>query len=430
MISISHFHKRYICNTLIIFAVVLVSIRRIPEILYQPRFYAEEGANFFSYAYSHSLLENLLHPQFGYYSLYNFLITSLATNFTLEVAPLVTTYSAFIMLIIASCTALLIDIPGLDTNLKRFVVAIYIPLIPYFTIWLNTLGVQYILCVIVYFILLENTSTYINKQSLIIKCFILVIAGLSGVTSCFLTPSFIYKTIKTKSKTYALYSSILIICTLVQLGVFLYAKFINNADLSGRFVRHDFITQLDILDKNIIFFFYDPFFGAFSRHFNVFQLLDSMIHSNFPLTTNIKMALTPAIIGIAIIMLIAMIVYKTKNRLNTQLFMISFTLVTVLSIIFSINMSGGPRYSFAPSVMLITLITTSYQEQKIINLQRSAIITLLMSMVIMNFIGSPFCKNGFDIDDCPRWTDEVRIWRQYNAYSLKIWPTPWEMQLQ
>ncbi|HZV81410.1 MAG TPA: hypothetical protein VFF53_04500, partial [Geobacteraceae bacterium] len=63
-------------RVLLTLAIALFVAWRQPELLTAPRFWAEEGTNFFAYAYAHSWWENLLHPQFGYYTLYNAIATS------------------------------------------------------------------------------------------------------------------------------------------------------------------------------------------------------------------------------------------------------------------------------------------------------------------------------------------------------------------
>ena len=60
--------------------VIFIAYLRLPEVLLEPRFWAEEGTSYFSYAYDHNWLVNLLSPQFGFNTLYNSIATSLATK--------------------------------------------------------------------------------------------------------------------------------------------------------------------------------------------------------------------------------------------------------------------------------------------------------------------------------------------------------------
>lgn len=77
-------------------AVSVVIILRRPELLYIPRFWAEEGSTFFAYAFNNGFLTNLVSSHYGYFTLYNNLATSTAALFPLETAPLVTTWLALV----------------------------------------------------------------------------------------------------------------------------------------------------------------------------------------------------------------------------------------------------------------------------------------------------------------------------------------------
>jgi len=90
-------HKDTILKIAAVLLVAVIIIVRRPELMYQPRFSAEEGVNYFSYAFSHSWFQNLTYPQYGYNTLYNSLATSFAAMFPLETAPLATTYLAFLL---------------------------------------------------------------------------------------------------------------------------------------------------------------------------------------------------------------------------------------------------------------------------------------------------------------------------------------------
>lgn len=414
---------------MILLSVLLVSIWRQPELFYQPRFIAEEGTCFFSYAYSHTWLENLLHPQFGYYTLYNFLVTSFAAVFPLEKAPLVTTYAAFILQIAVSCTVIWADVPELNSVLKRFVVALSIPLLPYMVIWLNTLGAQYMFCVITFILLLESP---VNRSgvAVAIRGLVLGVAGLTGVVSCFMAPSFIYKALRTRSKPFAIYSVVLIMSSLVQAGVFLQGWLNNSAGLGSRFVHHDAAALLRIFTKFLEFQFFVPFFGRTIRLMPIFDLLETKIRLFIPALAGFDRPLATIFVAAFVAIVCAMIAWCVKESINVQVTVFSFVTVAALSTIFSINMSGGPRYTFAPSVMLVILLVSHWQERMIRPLLRYAAIFLVFSMLLVNGVESRFELFGFDFRNWPKWSDEVAAWKNKSEYAMKIWPPPWEMKLQ
>lgn len=421
--------KNLIYKLMMLVSILLVSVWRHPELFYQPRFFAEEGTVFFSYAFNHSFLENLLHPQFGYYTLYNFIATSFAAVFPVEIAPLVTTYLALGLQLAASCAVLWADIPELNSNVKRFAVAVSIALLPYRVIWLNTLGAQYMLCVITFVLLLENPVAR-QRIGLAVRSVILVMAGLTGVVSCFMLPSFIYKAVRTKSKPFAVYSIILSICSLFQCGIFLQARLSNDAGLAARFVQHDSAMLLRIFTKFMEFQFFVPFFGRSIREMSFIDKLEMGIRSIVPAWENFDRPLSTLFIGGGVLIVCLLIVYYAKNSINAQITLFSIVTVALLSTIFSINMTGGPRYTFAPSVMIIILLVSDWQEKRAHRLLRYVAVLLVSSMVLVNGMESRFASFGFDFEHWPKWGDEISMWKQNKSYPIKIWPPPWEMKLQ
>ena len=144
--------------------IIVINYIRIPELFSYPRFFAEEGSLYFSYAYSHSWINNLLTPQHGYYTLYHSLVTSLAKLPTIENAPLVTTGTAFIVQVVVSYYALWGNIPIFDNLIKKSIVALLIPLVSFPHIWLTTIGIHFWLPVITFFILISSNNKTLKYQ--------------------------------------------------------------------------------------------------------------------------------------------------------------------------------------------------------------------------------------------------------------------------
>lgn len=421
--------KELTAKFLILLSVVIASVYAQPKLLTQPRFFAEEGTSYFSFAFNHSGIESICHSQYGYFTLYNNLVTSLATIFPLELSPFVTTYSAFMVLIIATCVVISVNISGLDSYLKRFILAISIHQLLYATAWLNTIGVQYVLCIIAYLILLENTDS-INSFSVTLRCLVLFICGLTGVTSCFLIPGYMLKAIKLRSKNFAMYSCVLISCVLFQIYTFFTAVFSNDPTLSGRFIHHDMPTIIGIFFKFITYQFFVPFLGLGILDTKIINYVELKIANTFTSIRYIGYEIMPVIIGILILMFILALIAKTMKSFDVQLFSICFIITTTLSTILSINMSGGPRYTYVPSIMLIIFFLTNLNNSAISSCFRYTAVTLILSSVLFNMIERPILLNGFAYNDnWPNWKKEVQMWRQNDDYILKIWPPPWQMVL-
>ena len=87
--------RRYELLGLFLYAFILVV--RAPWVLFQGRFWAEEGTFFLPYAWTHSFLDSLIAPHAGYYNLVSNLAGIIATRVPLEVAPRFTVALAFLL---------------------------------------------------------------------------------------------------------------------------------------------------------------------------------------------------------------------------------------------------------------------------------------------------------------------------------------------
>ena len=417
-----------------IFLTILIGVfayYRQPELLLEPRFWAEEGRNYFSYAYNHSWLRNLLHPQFGYYTLYNSIATSIAASFAIEYAPYVTTYLSFFVQIFVSSLVIWWPIPKIDSLLKKLIVALSIQYLAYARIWTTTIGVQYWLCIATFLILLSDADT--NKRWLkIFRRCLLIHNGLTGVLSCFMIPAFLLKWYRTRSRELVAHTAILCACLLVQVSVYAHSVLTNTPGLSNRLVYNNPVTMLS---KFIKFQFKVPFSGQsianrpfiMDKEMVVRELLYPVFGESI---FRYSFLIIEQLIGLSIVGLIIVLAAKTIRQLETQLFLTSFIFVSILSTLFSINMSGGPRYTFAPSVMVMVFVVGMAGSREVSKYLRAVAMVLITSSLFFCISDYRTGMTGFAYDpDWPKWKDEVARWNISNAYEMKIWPPPWTMNL-
>src|SRR5512133_505488 len=83
-----------------------VAVARCPQLLASPRFWAEEGRDYFAYAFAHGPLAGLLASHLGYYALVTNASAALASVVPLEHAPLVTTAIALLVQLAVSALVL------------------------------------------------------------------------------------------------------------------------------------------------------------------------------------------------------------------------------------------------------------------------------------------------------------------------------------
>ncbi len=181
-----------------------VIVWRAPGLFTEPRLWAEEGTRYFrsAYAYAESpqWYRSLFQVQRGYFALWPNLAATAAANLVpLEEAPRVTT--ALALLIQLAAVAILLwseselwSHRGIKT--LGVLAMIFAPLSG--EIWLNTINSQFVLALIGFLILHANARQSQRLRWLFQA--LLGIAGLTGIVSILLTPLFVFKALKEKSR--------------------------------------------------------------------------------------------------------------------------------------------------------------------------------------------------------------------------------------
>lgn len=415
-------------NVALTLAIILFVIWRQPELLVEPRFWAEEGVNYFAYAHSHSWLENLLYPQFGYYTLYNSLATSLAAAFPLLYSAYVTTWLAFGVQVAVSAAVIWWRIPVLDSLGKRIAVAFAIQFLAYARIWLTTIGVQYWLCVLSYLILLSETGTERGFLRMLRRG-LLLFNGLTGILSCCLIPAFILAWRGNRCRETLNRALILSGCLVVQIGVYVSAVARHDPGLSARLLFPD---MTGMLARFFHFQFVIPFFGhavwngALVRRAEagIIDLLhlfmgDGIYSYNYYILQQLS--------GAAVLALLAVAVFKTGKRLETRIMVTAFATIAIVSNFFSVNSSGGPRYTFAPSivVMIFLVSMTGWQEAGAF-LRRTALGLVLIAVVMCDYRATMVFAYS------PSWPvlrQELALWQANPSREITIWPPQFVMKL-
>lgn len=406
-----------------------LNIGRCPDLLLHPRFFAEEGSTYFAFAYQTDFIDNLLTAHYGYYTLYNQLATSLATYVPLDHAPLVTTLLALCIQIGISLYVLWGNIPLLQPLLRRSILAIAIPLISWPGHWLTIIGSQCWLGAGT-FLLLLSVGRSGRWRSILARGSYLLLAGLTGVVSCFLLPAYLWRAVKEKSKEFAAYSTILGSCLLLQGGVLLAAYYSRSPDIAARFTSGSPVTALG---KTIVYLFATPFTGRAIYEQRPLVELVSATRSAVENLLAIRLLindlfLVPVMVGIAICIALLLLLWQNRSRLEMQLIAISLVSVCALSNLCSVNSSGGPRYYFIPSLILLCLLLAE-------GLKRHRLLGAVTSLLLL----STLLANGLEFRSVmyrqvyhphyPNWHTEVMRWRQSPTEQLNIWPANWTMAL-
>jgi len=410
--------------------VIALNIVRCPELLLYPRFFAEEGATYFSGAFQKSFLANIFSAHYGYYTLYNQIATSCAKLAPLEYAPLVTTLMSLFVQIGISLYVLWGELPLLDTLWRRTFLALAIPLISWPGHWLTIIGTQCWFGAGTFLLLLSaNRSGYLYSYAA--KAGYLLLAGLTGVVSCFMVPVYLWRSIREKSREFFAYAAILFLCLLVHTGVLFEALLSRSPELSGRFINNSFAAMLG---KTVVYQFAVPFTGRgfYEQQFlvaigarikttveNIFSVY-LLIHDLF---------IIPVIIGLAVIMMTIIIIWQNRSRLEVQLITFALITVSILSNLCSVNSTGGPRYYFIPSLILLTLYIGITDLKSYRPLVAAASLLVMTTLLGNGYEYRSIMRKQAYRPDYPDWRSELVLWKMDPAYQINIWPSSWKMNL-
>lgn len=409
--------------------VLVLNIGRCPELFVSPRFFAEEGATYFASAYQQSFIANLFSAHFGYYTLYNQLATSLAVQVPLENAPLVTTMLSLLVQVGISFYVLWGDLPFIKTLPRRACLAVAIPLVSWPGHWLTIIGTQCWFAAGTFLVLL-STGCFPNRRRFLLTGCFLLLAGLTGVVSCFLLPAYGWRAIREKSQEFAGYALILFVCLLVHAGVLLHALLSSAADVACRFLPANLSTALG---KTLVYQFAIPFSGRSFFEQQPFvaagTVLKAALEACFGITLLIhNLFVLPLLAGIFVLLITLVAIWQNRTRLEVQIIGIALVVVSILSNICSINSAGGPRYYFLPSLMLLVLFIG------LTNLKCRPVVILLGALVCTALVGNGYEYRSIMLKQAynpgyPVWRTELARWRANPAYQLNIWPNSWTMSL-
>ena len=142
----------------LLWLILIILIREI-KLVTMPRFWAEEGALFYAFAYSHSFFENLTTIHVGYYTLLNVLISSFSVLFPLKYAPYFTTFLGLSIQIISVVVIVFCESKWWNTTLKKVLISIVVIIISPPELWINSTNAHFYLGLITLIILLSDSDS-------------------------------------------------------------------------------------------------------------------------------------------------------------------------------------------------------------------------------------------------------------------------------
>jgi len=346
---------------------------------------------FYAFAYNHGLIENLFTPLVGYYTLFNVIISSIQSFLmSVENAPIVSTVGGLLVQMIPFIIILNSESKYFDTKLKKLMVSLSILLITPNEIWVNTTNSHFHFGLITFLILVSDTPyrPFIRR----VKYLSLLVGYLTGPMSSFFAPLFVIKYITNRTKENLFQMLVSVFAGTLQVAITVYCLLYNN-------------NYNRMLERNAI------------------VSLKAYIGDNFglllPFGENDRF-----IIGLFIMPISFMVFWRVvKLRQSYDYFALAaFFIISLLSLLGSLNMAGGPRYGFVPTVIFICILCNFFEKVQHIAVYRAIGRSFATCFIIIQLIGFKMTSHKFYEPSFPRWKYEVKKWRSDPTYKMKIHP--------
>lgn len=402
-----------------------------------PRFFAEEGVVYFSYAFSHSLFETIFNPRLGYYSLLNNLSAAVSASIPLHLAPVATTMAAFIVQCIPLVIVVWGNSPFWNTSYKKIIILAAIIFAPFSAeLWLNTINSQFYFSLITMLILCEDHADGGSLRKYLYRL-LLMFSGLTGAVSCFLTPLFLVKAYLSRNREAWIQTLLLCVCSLIQILVILFSdSFIMDREhivLSG-IALNSRGSFPDIPTFGTILFmkhFAVPFFGR-----PIAEDLGSYLFIARRAGEFKFLVFGYLFVLVDIISFSGLFVLLEKNK---KYLLGGFLLLTVISTLMAAEVDKGSlfgawaahRYYYVPNVLLFMMLFMAMKWKNVSWLRKGAsfVCMLLLTLGVFNGVLT-FRSTTIADPSWPDWRQEVKKWEKDRSYMLKIWPQPgWQVRL-
>jgi hypothetical protein len=218
---------------------------------------------------------------------------------------------------------------------------------------------------------------------------------LTGPESMFITPAYMWKAYKERSRENIIQAAIAFIFSVIQASIIIFCVlYANNYKRTESFSLAQFITS----------YFCDGF---------------GML---LPIGINDK-----KIIGIFVAIFMVYLVFKRRENKEVQYLWIAFLTVSVFSVLGAPGMESAPRYSYLPTCILIIFLL--HEVLQFIDI-RSKIYFVKVCMLIIAFsfnivyYRSRLLSHTEPIKGKPVWKEEVARWRKDKSYMPQVRPMP------
>jgi len=381
---------------LLLACAALLILLRDPALFTQPRFWAEEAVIYFRTAWLQPTWVAMVEPHQGYFSLFANLAGVIATGVPIEHAPAVTTLLAAMAQLAIVGAIVIADAPGLRTwAQKAWATVATLVVGATGEIWLTTINTQHWLPLLIFVILIDDKTSPAKCRLWYLAA---ALAGLSGVAANFLGPLFLARYLHRRNKADLWLFVILTTTACIQLTAIGYSivKMGTEAFLETRHSPSPGTSPATVLERSWYNGVTYPLFGNYWR-----------------------------LQAIAPWLLLASCVAAWQASRRLCYHYAAIVLLSLLTVVGSMGMSGSPRYAYPGAVLVSLLLLQIAGDPELPTLtRRFAGAVLLISLLYWCHSYQSGMKKFRD-QTWPVWSDEARVWRTDPSHPLQahpVWP--------
>ena len=429
-----HKCERQLAIGFFLFLIVLI-VLRAPNILLEPRFWAEEGSIYFAHALQSNIIEGIFFSPkntAGYFLLAASIPSTISAHFVpVEYAPFITTYFSFAILLLLFSLVIWGESYFWKTLTQKVLACLIVLFFPYSNatgeIWLNTINLQVYCGLLALIIAFEHTTELSEIKAWFLRI-TLVFCILSGVYAIFLSPIYILKYWHERSKESLIHLSILVLGALIQIVALIYIQFSGLISVKKLVVFSWAKSSISVLTYQVIY----PLFGQGLGQQVLNKLgLDSALR--LEVGQNPQYALLAGWVSLSIIAIPLVLLVVKRIKYTQAVLILGFVLLAILTSVMSMGGIAGGRYAVLPSIIIGFILLSIMIGDEYSTLTKYLTGSILVCSIVIGsyeyqfktqpqFVGSHLPR--------PNWRDQVIEWRDKPDEYLTIWPYPrWKVSL-
>lgn len=381
---------------------VAATVLRLPDVLVEPRFWAEEARVYFLHALTAPTWDALSAPHQGYYSLVPNFATWLATLVPLERAPVVTTWIALAVQVLPAIVTATGSGTWVDTPMKRTVAVMAVLLVGATgELHATTICSQFHMAVLGAAIYLDTDRSPTGGRVTTLV-FLLLVAGLTGVQAILLTPLFAWRWLQERRRSDAAATAVLGACLVLQIIVIATVPVEGDRFALGGDAAGVLLNTAENLVKGLILY---PIAGDIG-----------------PKT--LSQPLGPLLFAIGAVGVASAVVVQAAilRRGPSRPLLAAAWFVALVSFAASRRMAGGERYLEVSSVLIVLAIAgLAADKQRHRALRMTAGVAVAAALISNAWLYLPRLSGVYD-PSWPVWREEIARWRAGDIDAPRLHP--------